>query len=128
MDFLSRLFEGTDGRTLREIREWLGSRGYVRSTLKKEPGVSLNEVHDGPDLSILIWLDRASDWYVELKPRQGGVDWCPVADWARCTGAHIAATIELGPQVRALREHLGRFEAACRPEGLAATVDCLSST
>lgn len=33
--------------------------------------------------------------------------------------------VELGPQVLVLRAQLDRFEAACRPEHLAATVACL---
>jgi|SRR6185369_4804894 hypothetical protein len=126
MDFLSWLWGGSDGPRRRHLWQWLEARGY-RQTVKTRPGITQTWVFEGAVLSMEFELDRALDWYLALKPRNGGLDYRLVEDWIHCIRATTDPGIRLPTMDAALRLHLGEFEAACEPDRLQATIDCLEN-
>ena len=74
-------------------------------------------------MDALAW--RYIDWYVDLKPVAGDLDFRPLERWIRCVGSTADPGIRLRPLAEALRNHLAHIEAACEPARLAATIACL---
>jgi hypothetical protein len=126
VDSLSWLWNGSDGPRMRRLRRWLKARGYARVGARRE-GVGRFETYVGRILAIQFWVDREIDWYLDLKPVDGSLDFRPIEPWTRCIGSTIDPGIRLSSLEEALRRHLAQFEAACEPARLPRTVTCLQT-
>ena len=110
---------------MRHLRQWLEARGYELVSHSR-PGISQTWVFAGSVLTIEFELDRATDWYLGLTPREGGARSYDLEEFVRCVGGAKGDRIRLPAIDDALRLHLDAFEAACARDRVAATIECLS--